>query len=792
MLQFIKARVSSKMSVGIMAASVLVSVFAGVLAPRANHDAKAENCVNPPTTPEFNPYPLTFQNTFEECKDFPLIRIRTANGSYPTSSAQMAQGVTAQAGDELYVTMYIHNGAAPNLPREQTLSKDVKLTTIFGGSNGNYTIEARATSPNTDGINQFYKVTTGANDRLEVIPNSGERFDSAGNLQEAGFQMGDNIALIGDLDACFNFARFYRFRVRVVGNTPQPQNTSLTITKEVRDVTKNGTFATSTESANGNTVEYRIRVRNSGNATANGVVVNDSLNNTGINPTGQISVDRSYSGQLMGNGLNLGNLAVNETATITYTATVTRDSITVTNTAAAQATNATRVQASAVVTVPAPSKGNLTITKYVRQLNGSFQKSVTVQNNETVEYRVVVGVNSGRVTNVSLTDNLPSGVTYINGTLRVDGNSVNDNVFNIPLGTMDNGQSKTITFQARATAQVNQATTTLVNTAIARGDNVSDVQDTATVIITQVIGTPNLAVTKFVRNVTQNTSLQKTVSANSGDRVQFEITVTNPGSREVTNVRLNDNFTGSLMYNGITISGDASASTAGGTSGSFQATLGTLQPGQSRKVYMDGTVTFTGNGTFRLDNTVIASGDNVSSVQDSASVTAQAQGQTNLVFSKKAFNDTKNVDATTTPASREDFITYTLTVTNTGNLPANNFVITDDLSGVLPFADMVDAGGGTVTNNVITYPAVTVPAGGSVSKSFKVRVKFSLADNLTFTMVNTYGNTVEVKINTPRPTPPIETPTTGAATNAIAFGGVSVASFGTFLKRKELWKLIFS
>ena len=41
-------------------------------------------------------------------------------------------------------------------------------------------------------------------------------------------------------------------------------------------------------------------------------------------------------------------------------------------------------------------------------------------------------------------------------------------------------------------------------------------------------------------------------------------------------------------------------------------------------------------------------------------------GNVNLTYSKSAFNNTKNQDATAVIASREDYITYTLTVQNSG------------------------------------------------------------------------------------------------------------------------------
>ncbi len=923
MLQLMQRTFATKLGYGAVALMVTAASLVGIIAPRSIDVAKAENCANAPTTAQFNIYPLTFDASTIECKDFPLIQMRKVNGgSYPTNLQEMQAGVTATAGDEIFGTVYIHNGAAQNLPQSQTVAKDVHITTIVDTNVGTtHQIEVRATSPNTPGVNQFYKITTGANEKLEVVPNSGERYDNNGNIQEAGFNMGNNILSIGDLNACFQYSRFYRFRVKVVPatpvaqgqlsitkevrnvtanrtafvnnetsyqndtveyrvkiaatdatpvnnvvitdalnsqlsyvnnslmvngqaktgtlssgvnlgavnqsgveikyqakvtasagstvtntatakgdganqvqdsanvtvNTPQQQNTTITINKEVRNVTKNTSFAKSADAENGDQMQYRITVANTGSTTAKSVFVTDSLSNTGINPTGTINVDRSYTGSLA-NGLGLGDINTNSSVVITYTANVAKDSITVTNTAVATSSNASTVQSQAVVNVAVPSKGNLTITKQVRTLSGSFQDSVSVQNNEIVEYKIVVGVNSGNIKNITLTDSLPSGIQYQTGTLKIDGTNSGDNVSTISIGNLNNGQSKTVTFQAKAVAPANVAQTQLVNTAVAKGDNVTDVQDTATVIVNQVVGTPQLAVIKNVKNVTQGTSFQKSVSANNGDRVQFEITVSNPGSREVSNVRLTDNWSGALGFSPISVNGDFTASATNG----FQISMGTLATGQQKKVYIDGTVSISGTGSYNLTNTAVVTGDSVSQVHDTATVNSTLVGQSNLVLSKKAWNDTKNVDATTTPASREDFITYTLTVNNTGSQVANNFVITDDLSSVLTFADMVDNGGGTISNNVITFPSVNVPANGSVTKSFKVRVKYSLAANLNFTMVNTYGNTVTVQIQTPAPVPPVVIPKTGGETNAIAFGGISTLGFAMYLKRKAIFKLIFA
>jgi uncharacterized repeat protein (TIGR01451 family) len=149
------------------------------------------------------------------------------------------------------------------------------------------------------------------------------------------------------------------------------------------------------------------------------------------------------------------------------------------------------------------------------------------------------------------------------------------------------------------------------------------------------------------------------------------------------------------------------------------------------------------------------------------------------------------VDATTTTAARGDLITYTLTVTNTGSATATNFVITDDLSGVPAYADMVDLNGGSLSGNVLSFSALNIPAGSTVSKTFKVRVKSGLSQSLSYQLQNTYGNTVTINVGSVLGTSIFVAPTTGAAAGgSVAFGGLLALSFLAYRKRSYLKSLI--
>ncbi|MEK9181316.1 MAG: LPXTG cell wall anchor domain-containing protein, partial [Patescibacteria group bacterium] len=155
--------------------------------------------------------------------------------------------------------------------------------------------------------------------------------------------------------------------------------------------------------------------------------------------------------------------------------------------------------------------------------------------------------------------------------------------------------------------------------------------------------------------------------------------------------------------------------------------------------------------------------------------------------SKSAYNQTQGVAAQSVQANPGDIINYTLTYQNTGSVNLTNVVITDDLSGILPYADVINAGDGSLSGNTITYPAISVPAGVSISKTFQVKVRDVSASSGILTMTNTYGNQVSVQIRPPTVKGASIPPKTGPAENfALIFAGALTGGLYVFKKVRQL------
>jgi uncharacterized repeat protein (TIGR01451 family) len=80
------------------------------------------------------------------------------------------------------------------------------------------------------------------------------------------------------------------------------------------------------------------------------------------------------------------------------------------------------------------------------------------------------------------------------------------------------------------------------------------------------------------------------------------------------------------------------------------------------------------------------------------------------------------------PVGPTSALAYTLTVKNEGNAVASGVVITDPVPANTSFASASD--GGSVVNGKVTWPAVDIPAGSSISRSFTVSIADALKNKV--------------------------------------------------------------
>lgn len=210
-------------------------------------------------------------------RNFVGIRENGTNGTW-------SDNMTVQPGKEYVVRVYVHNNAATslNLVAENVTAKVNLPTNTAKSLQVNGFINSTNASPqevydhaifSSDkdfnlayqaGTLKFYNNASGPNGF--TIPES--VFTSAG--AKLGYDKMD-----GKIPGCFQYAGFLTFIVKPQF-APQP-TTDFSINKLVRKDGVGATFAESTNVMPGDTVNYRIEVKNTGDTAISNVIVKDKL-----------------------------------------------------------------------------------------------------------------------------------------------------------------------------------------------------------------------------------------------------------------------------------------------------------------------------------------------------------------------------------------------------------------------------------------------------------------------------------------------------------------------------------
>ena len=278
---------------------------------------------------------------------------------------------------------------------------------------------------------------------------------------------------------------------------------------------------------------------------------------------------------------------------------------------------------------------------------------------DTVSFEIEIANNgAAQATNVSLTDQLPAGITYTANTTSQGVYDVTTGVWSV--GTLANGATATITLTG--TVDVGQGGNAITNiTTAATGDQPDP--STAGDDLDEEVVVDNAADLVTVKTLTSGDATPAI-----GDTVSFEIEVTNNGAAQATNVSLTDSIPVGFTLTGNTQSQGAFA---GGI-----WTIGTLNDGATATIELTGTIDADQAGNTITNVITAATGDqpDPSTVGDDLDETVVVDELANLITVKTL------ASGTNTPAEG-DTVTFEIEVTNDGPNTATNVDLTDLLPG---------------------------------------------------------------------------------------------------------------
>ena len=327
----------------------------------------------------------------------------------------------------------------------------------------------------------------------------------------------------------------------------------------------------------GGTATYTIRVTNTGTDAVTGAVLRDPLA-TGLTKTavacsatpGQCTAGTTPTiTQLEGAaGYALPALASGQFYEITVTATVTATSGSVTNTAT--------VAAPSGATDPDTSNNTASDVNTVAAADVTITKTgpAYAKPGGDVTYTLTVS-NSGAATAaaVSVTDLLPPNVTYKSSAPAA---TVSGQNLTWSLGSLASGASQILTVVVTAPSTATLASTpaarTLTNTATVSTTTPESNPDNSASAVTQMV---DAALTKTVKNVTQNTAVGTTGGGRPGEVLEYCIAFENIGAVALPNFVVTDQVPGNTnAQTGGYDAEEASAATGFGV----KLTRGTTPP----------------------------------------------------------------------------------------------------------------------------------------------------------------------------------------------------------------------
>ncbi|WP_242403928.1 beta strand repeat-containing protein [Paenibacillus pini] len=470
---------------------------------------------------------------------------------------------------------------------------------------------------------------------------------------------------------------------------------SVTVTKSVNSL----------EATINDVLTYTLIVKNNGTSSVTNVIVSDLIPSAASFVTGSVILNGSVLvNAVPANGITIGTLTSQASATLTFQVKVVSipDASTLNNRASVAFTSGS-FTGSAI-------SNNVTTNVY-QAIIGIVKSASTIQATlgDTFTYMFQMSNTGNTSALVTLTDQIPAGCTFVANSVLVAGspNPGVSPITGINLGTLNAGSSISVSYVVTITSfplskqLVNQASTSYTYS-LPSGRQVSGTSASNTVTIPVAI--PSVGI---VKSTTRSVVV-------TGDVITYAFVVTNSGITAVNNVIVQD----SLASNTAFILGSVIVNGASkpGANPSDGIPVGTLAPGTAATLTFEVRITMPIPSQITNQSTAsFTSGVFSGSASSNIITTPVVQPQISLVKSANTVN-----------ATIGDAIIYTITVNNTGNLPAN-----------VTLTDIIPQGTTFTVNSVIVdgfpQPGISPATGinlGSISPSGAVIVTFGVVATL--------------------------------------------------------------
>ncbi|WP_242296971.1 cell surface protein, partial [Bacillus cereus group sp. BfR-BA-01521] len=468
----------------------------------------------------------------------------------------------------------------------------------------------------------------------------------------------------------------------------------------------------------GDILTYTVTIPNTGLLPANNVILTDILpNGTSFIP-GTVTVDNiPQTNANPAAGISLGTINNGASRTVTFQATV------------VSLPNPNPISNTANITFQyTPIAGGTTFNGLATSNSAGTQVNLADINGtksvnklftdigETLTYSIALA-NIGNIaaTNVIYTDLIPSGTTFIPGSVTVNGviQAGANPATGISIGSIAANSTTTVSFQVfvpsipQTNPILNSGTTTYQYIPVPNQPAVSGT-DTTNIVSTQV----NNATVTMTKAVDKN-------FADIGDTLTYTVSFTGTGNTNANNVIFTDVIpTGTtFVVNSLTIDG----TTQVGANPANGVNIGSIPTGTTKNVSFQVVV-----NTIPASNVV----SNGSSASYQYTVNPSQSPVTKNISSNLVSTQINNANVTLTKSTNKQFatigetISYTILITNSGNTAATNVQLTDSLpNGTILTPGSVTLNG--VLQNVdslVSVPIGTIPGGATFTLSFQVTV----------------------------------------------------------------------